>query len=160
MEEIIYRQAMLKDVGQMYILINHFAEEKKMLPKSEERLTSSLFNYLVAVVGEELIGTCGAKIWGDQSVELVSLAIQECCQGHGVGTRLIQENVKKCYKIGFRRYFTMTVAPGFFTRIGFEPVDYSKLSFKVWVDCATCLRNAAHPGDKDCNEEAVELILG
>ncbi|MFH0955967.1 MAG: GNAT family N-acetyltransferase [Candidatus Falkowbacteria bacterium] len=159
-KELVLRQAMLKDVDQMYTLTNHFAEEKKMLPKSKPQLLGALFNYHVAVVGEESIGTCGVKIWGDQSVELVSLAIQERCQGHGVGTRLIQENVKKCCKIGFRRFFAMTVVPNFFTRIGFEPVDYSKSSLKVWVDCATCPRNAAHPGDKECNEKAVEIVLG
>lgn len=158
-EEMIIRQASLRDVGQMYILINHFAEAKKMLPKSKPQLLGSLFNYFVAVVGEEIIGTCGAKIWGDQSVELVSLAIQERCQGIGIGTRLIEANLNKCKDLGFKRYFAMTVAAPVFTSLNFEKVHYSKLWYKVWVDCAACSRNAAHPGDKDCNEEAVELLL-
>lgn len=159
-EEMIIRLASLRDVGQMYVLINHFAEAKKMLPKSKPQLLSSLFNYHVAVVGEEIIGTCGAKIWGDQSVELVSLAIQERCQGQGIGTRLIEANLAKCKGLGFKRYFALTVASDVFVGVGFKGIDYRKLYYKIWVDCAACPRNLSGPGDKECNEKAVEIVLG
>jgi len=159
-EKFVFRQAMLKDVDQMLILINRNARIGKMLPKSKKQIFDLLFNYFVAVMGDKVIGTCGCKVWADQSVEIISLATLTRFQHQGVGTRLIQSNLEKCQALGFNRFFAMTVAATVFTKLKFKRVHYSKLWFKVWVDCAACPHNLSGPGDKLCDEKAVELILG
>lgn len=159
MKEIIYRPASLRDISQMLILINRNAKRGKMLSKSKKQIFDMLFAYLVAAIGDKIIGTCGCKLWVNEGVEIISLATLKRFQGQGVGTRLIQENIEKCKSLGFKRFFAMTVAPDVFTKIGFKRVDYRKLSLKakVWGDCAACPYNASYPGHKKCEEKAVEF---
>ncbi|MDO8593012.1 MAG: GNAT family N-acetyltransferase [bacterium] len=158
-EDLTFRQATVKDVGQMLNLVNRNASKGVMLPKSKGQILDLLTNFSVAVRGEKVVATCGFKIWMDESAEIISLATLKRFQGQGVGTKLIQENIERCKNLGIKRFFAMTVAPKVFTRINFKVVHYNRLSFKVWMDCSNCPRNAAGPGDKKCNEQAVELLL-
>lgn len=158
-EEFILRQAGIADVDQIFSIIDLNAKKEVMLSKSRKQIIETLFNFLVVVAGDEVIGTCAVKFWADRSVEIISLAALEGFQGQGIATRLIQANIEKCRQLGFKRFFAMTVATKVFTKIGFEIVNHDRLWFKVWVDCSQCPRNAGAPGSKKCNEEAVELLF-
>ncbi|MBI2459586.1 MAG: GNAT family N-acetyltransferase [Parcubacteria group bacterium] len=158
-KEIIVRPAMLKDVKQILDIINLNAKKGTMLPKSKKEVLGMLANYSVAAMGNKVIGTCGFKIWVDESIEIISLATLKRFQGQGIGARLIQESLERGKNLGLKRFFAMTVAPKVFSKAGFEVVGYDRLSLKIWVDCSDCPRNASGPGDKDCNEQAVELLL-
>lgn len=158
-EGFVLRQAGIVDVDEIFDIISFNANKEVMLPKTKKQIIETLFNFLVVVVGDEVIGTCAVKFWADQSVEIVSLATLEGYKGQGIATRLIQANIEKCRQLGFKRFFAMTVAPEVFTKSGFKVVNYERFWFKVWVDCSCCPRNAGTPGSKKCNEEAVELLL-
>ena len=160
-KEFIFRQTILKDVGQILIMINRNAKAGKMLPKNKKQIFDLLLNYSVAVADDKVIGTCGCKIWVNESVEIISLTTLKRFQGQGIGTRLIQENIERGKSLGFKHFFAMTVVPDIFAKVGFKRVDYRKLSLKakVWGDCAACPYNASDPGHKKCKEKAVELWL-
>lgn len=158
-EEFVLRQAGIGEVDQIFDIINFNANKEVMLPKTKKQIIETLFNFLIVARGDRVIGTCAVKFWSDESVEIISLATLEGFRGQGIATRLIQANIEKCRQLGFKRFFAMTVAPEVFTKNGFKAVDYDRLWFKVWVDCSCCPRNAGTPGSKNCNEEAVELLL-
>ena len=72
---ITYRQAKFDDVENIHKLLNDYAKEGLMLPRSRNAIYENLRDYIVAVQGSHLVG-CGALhfVW-DRLAEIRSLAI-------------------------------------------------------------------------------------
>ena len=47
--------------------------------------------------------------------------------------------------------FALTLAPGFFSKMGFHTVEHRQLPLKVWTDCVNC------PKYGNCDEIAMVL---
>jgi amino-acid N-acetyltransferase len=51
------------------------------------------------------------------------------------------------------KVFALTLAPEFFTKLGFKSVTHADLPLKVWKDCIAC------PKYGNCDEIAMVLTL-
>jgi amino-acid N-acetyltransferase len=149
--EPVMRRAYVGDVEQMAELINQYAAQGLMLPKSQAQLYNNLRDFIVADVDGTIVGCAGLKItWRDLS-EIVSLAVAPAWQGRGLGRRLCEPLIKDARALGIPTVFALTYQVPFFAKLGFQIVEKVTLSQKVWQDCQFCSK-------QDCCDE-VAMIL-
>lgn len=151
------RPAAIKDVEKMRRLIASYAAKKLMLPRDSAYLHKFLANYSVAISNGKFAGVCGFRLWQPDWIEVVSLAVKPEFQHQSIGTSLIQSVINKGVGLGFSYFFTLTLVPGLFEKIGFKRISFNKIMFKVEADCKFCPKNDQGPGKGSCNEVPLEL---
>ena len=154
MDEICIQPAAEEDIGDIAALVNGFAAENVMLPRSEESILQSLPDWLVAKGdGAQLLG-CGSLVsLTEQLVEIRSLAVAQAGQGKGIGRRIVEDLVQMATARGYGQICALTLEEGFFEKLGFEVVDRWSISPKLWQDCIYC------PKFHHCDEVAVARSL-
>src|SRR5262249_42384954 len=132
---------------------NRLAQGDEMLPRTPESVMACLSDFLVAELNGVFAG-CGAlKVWSKDLGEVRSLAVEETARMHGLGRRLVEELVKVALQRGIARLFAFTLQPGFFGKLGFDPVGHEQLPQKVFTDCMQC------PKFEKCDEIAMVRVL-
>jgi amino-acid N-acetyltransferase len=137
-----FRKAVVQDVEAMYALIEHYAREGLLLPRSRLSLYESLQCFTVAVEDGQLLGVAGLHIlWADLA-EIRSLAVAPEAQGRGIGRQLVERLVDDARRLGIPQILALTYQQSFFEKCGFHPVDKHALPHKVWKDCINCSKFA------------------
>lgn len=157
---VTLRPARPEDVPQILSMVNRFAEQNIMLPRTEEGVRQSLQDWIVAAYAGEpppgipaVVG-CGALVpLNDTLVEIRSLAIHESQQGKGLGGALVNALVQEAREREYAQVCALTLRENFFLRLGFEMVDRWAISPKVWQACIYCRKFHR------CDEVAVLMNL-
>ena len=149
------RKALISDVKNIQQLINSFAGEGVVLPRSLSELYDNLRDYSVYCHGTEetICGTCAIHVCWENLAEIRSLVVREDCGKRGVGKALVESCLAEAHTLGIRRVFVLTYKESFFEKLGFRTIDKSDLPHKIWADCLKC---AKFP---DCDEVAMEKEL-
>jgi len=140
-------------------LVNHFAAENVMLPRTEESVRQTIGDWLVAVDPDAgcdapPILACGALVpLTDTLVELRSLAVHNSLQGKGLGGHMVLHLVQAARERGYHQICALTLRENFFVRLGFDLIDRWSISPKVWQACIYC------PKFHRCDEVAVMMNL-
>ena len=156
---IVIRPAEAADVLPIVALVNQFAAEKVMLPRTEESVRQTLADWLVAVdpdlVPEDpQILACGALVpLTDTLVELRSLAVHPSRQGQGLGGHVVNHLVQLARQRSYHQICALTLRENFFVSLGFEQVDRWSISPKIWQACIYCSKFHR------CDEVAVTMNL-
>ena len=154
----IIRPAQPEDVPHIAALVNRFAAQNLMLPRTEQSIAQTVQDWVVAEapnnpVAPPVVG-CGALVpLTDTLVELRSLAVDESQHGLGLGSKLVLELVDMARVRGFPQICALTLREDFFVRLGFQLVDRWSISPKVWQACIYC------PKFHRCDEVAVLMEL-
>jgi amino-acid N-acetyltransferase len=149
----VIRPARVADVPQMGALINSYAAQGMMLPKTDAQLYNNVRDFVVADVEGQIVGCGGLKVTWHDLAEIISLAVAPEFQGRGIGRALCMPLIDEARKLGIPTVFTLTYQLGFFGRMGFTIVPKHNLSQKVWQDCVIC------PKQDCCDETAMILPL-
>lgn len=150
---IVCRKAAPEDVGALYELIQGYAAQGIMLPRSEAALLRQIDTFVVAEDAGRLIG-CGSLFrLGSDLVEIRSLGIVEGYKGRGVGTMLIDALLDEAAALHIPKVMALTYAVDFFRKNGFAVVEKEVFPEKVWTDCVIC------PKRDRCDEIAVVRYL-
>lgn len=150
---VIIRPAVEQDVAAIVALVNRFAAQDIMLPRTEAGVRQTLADWLVADDEGRLAG-CGALVpLTETLVEIRSMAVDEAYQGQGIGGDLVQALVERAREQEYEQVCALTLRERFFTRLGFEVVDRWSISPKVWQACIYC------PKFHRCDEVAVLMPL-
>lgn len=140
------RKATTLDVKALQGLINSYAKEGRMLPRSLSELFENVRDFSVAEKEGEIIGCCALhSVWEDLA-EAKSLAVAKSWRGKGIGQRLLNASLKEADSLSIKRVFVLTYEPDFFKKQGFQLIDKSELPHKVWSECIKCVHFP------DCNE--------
>jgi len=145
----LIRKAMFKDVISIKDIINCYAKEEMMLPRSVGELYECIRNFYVYEEDGEVIGCCALQIVWDELAEVMSFAVRSDHTGKGIGTRLLLACIEDGHELGVKRFFTLTYVAEFFENNGFVRVDKSELPHKIWSGCIKC------PKFPDCDEIAL-----
>lgn len=145
---ITFRQANFGDVEHIHKLLNHYAQEGLMLPRSRNAIYENLRDYIIAVENNRLLG-CGALhfVW-DRLAEIRSLAVDPSLKCTGIGRKIIEHLEHEGIERGVTMFFTLTYQPGFFSKCDYIETAKDKLPAKVWKECVYC------PQYPYCNEIA------
>lgn len=153
--DITVRAARIADMRQVEALVNGFARDNLMLPKTYDQLARLFREFVVAVDAQERVVGCGAlRVYSDQLAEIASLAVDESVHGAGIGRRLVERLAQEARDLGIRTVFALTLQELFFHRLGFRTVPRDNFPGKVWADCRSCPKLHA------CDEIAVALEVG
>ncbi|QJD83671.1 N-acetyltransferase [Cohnella herbarum] len=150
---IVCRKALLEDVDALFELIQGYAANGIMLPRSREALTRQIDTFLVAQDGDRLIG-CGSLFrLGSDLVEIRSLGIVDGYKGQGIGSRLVDALMEEAKLQGIPKVMALTYESAFFQKNGFHIVEKEIFPEKVWTDCVHC------PKQHKCDEIAVVRLI-
>ena len=148
------RKAKLNDVPDIHRLINHYAEERIMLPRTLTDLYENVWEFTVVTEEESKLAGCGAlKLYNQEVAEIRSLCVDETLKSKGVGRDVMEALLDEAESFGLKTVFALTLAPGFFEKLGFREVPRERFPTKVWRDCLRCDRYTC------CSEKTVTLEL-
>ena len=147
----VVRPARVADVPRMSELVNFYAAQQLMLPKTDAQLYNNIRDFVVADARGSIVGCAGLKVTWHDLAEIISLAVAPEYQGRGVGKALCLPLIAEARVLGIPTVFALTYQIGFFRRLGFEIVPKPTLSQKVWQDCVVCPK-------QDCCDETAMIL--
>ena len=147
------RKAVISDVPRIQKLLNSYADQGKLLPRSLNQVYEGLRDFAVYEEDGDMVG-CGALhvLWSDLG-EIRSLAVDEASKGQGYGRDLVDFLLEEARQLGVPRVFTLTFAQDFFSKMGFSVLDKNDLPRKIWAECVDCIHFP------DCQEVALDISL-
>jgi amino-acid N-acetyltransferase len=152
-EGLFVRKAAMRDIPALLELINSYATEGIMLPRTEFEISENIRDFTVIYAGPQLLG-CGALHFYSRSFgEIRSLAVARHAKRRGVGILLTQALEREAIESDLQAIFAFTYVVDFFRKLGFKEVDRGLLPLKVWKDCLTCSKFQC------CDEIAVMKTL-
>jgi amino-acid N-acetyltransferase len=151
------RKATMRDIPAVLQLINFYAAQGIMLPRTEFEMSENIRDFTVVYSDSEMqpgLLACGAlHFYTPTSAEIRSLAVAPQARYHGVGVFLTTALEKEAINHDLHAIFAFTYVPDFFRRLGFQQVDRGLLPLKVWKDCLSCSKFQC------CDEIAVLKVL-
>ena len=147
------RKASMLDIHALLKLINGYAAQGIMLPRTEFEMSENIRDFMLAFQGDELVG-CGAlHFYTPTSGEVRSLAVDPQAKSRGIGRVLVEALEREARECGLHSIFAFTYVAGFFEKLGFHQVERGALPLKAWKDCLRC------PKFSSCDETAVIKYL-
>ncbi|MBN1369405.1 MAG: N-acetyltransferase [Dehalococcoidaceae bacterium] len=142
-------KANIQDAARIHRMINDFASQGKMLPRSLSEIYENIRDFYV-IRQNNMVIACGALhvIWEDLA-EVKSLAVTQDHQKRGWGEKLVGKCLEEAALLGIPRVFCLTYTPDFFSKCGFKKVPKEQLPQKIWGECFKC------PKFPDCDETAL-----
>ncbi|MGB9873797.1 MAG: N-acetyltransferase [Hydrogenobacter sp.] len=134
------RKAILKDAPKLYTLINEYAKEGILLPRSLNSIYEDIRDFWVCEDEEEVIGCSALHIVWEDLAEIKSLAVRRDHRNNGVGSLLVEKCLEEAKQLGIKRVFVLTYATDFFKRFNFREVKKETLPHKVWGECINCVK--------------------
>ena len=149
----IVRKAAMADIPSILAMINGYAANGIMLPRTEFELSEFIRDFTVIYDEDRLIGCAALHFYGPTIAELRSLAVDASAKGTGAGRLLMQAIDAEANAFGLQSLFAFTYVPDFFAKMGYSLVDRNELPLKAWKDCLRC------PKFQACDEIAVLKYL-
>jgi len=150
---MVIRKAKITDIKQIQNLINIFAKQDLMLPRSLNELYENIRDFWVAEENKKIIGCSALHICWDDLAEIKSLAIAKNRQGRGIGKELALICLNEAVALGAKKVFALSYKPEFFRKLGFRKIKNSELPHKIWAECINCCKFP------DCQEVALAKEL-
>jgi amino-acid N-acetyltransferase len=149
----VIRPAAIGDVPYIHHLLEIYAAQGNLLPRTMNELYRHLRDFFVAEVNGQVAG-CGAlEIFTESLGEVRSLVVDDAWKGQGFGRLLVQRIIEEARAIGLKRLMALTYVAPFFHKLGFKTVPMDTLPEKVWGICVKCYKY------NNCDETAVLLEL-
>ncbi|HXQ27495.1 MAG TPA: N-acetyltransferase [Candidatus Acidoferrales bacterium] len=146
------RNAALPDVERIHAIIQPYADEGTLLPRSMPELCENVRDFIVAEEDGRIAG-CGAlHLYGTHLAEIRSIAVSSQSKGHGVGRSLVNALMEEARRHTVSCVCLFTRIPDFFGRLGFEVARRQDLPDKIYKDCVHC------PKLTDCDE--IAMVMG
>jgi len=147
------RKAKIEDIKEIQKLINSFAKQDLMLPRSLNELYENIRDFWVIEEGKKISGCAALHISWDDLAEIKSVAVAKNKQQKGLGKELVSACLDEAHKLGAKKIFVLTYKPEFFKKFGFKRVKTSALPHKIWAECINCCKFP------DCQEVALLKVL-
>ena len=150
---ITVRRARLADVPQMIPLLDEYARQAEILPRSEAEVYQSIQGWVIAEAAGRIVAMGALVILWRNLAEIRSLVIEPAYQGQGLGRQIVSQLLVLAQELELPRVFALTRKPGFFLKLGFKLTRIEDLPRKVQKDCVFC------PKFRACDEVAVIMPL-
>jgi amino-acid N-acetyltransferase len=151
--QVIVRKAGMRDIHPLLVLINSYAANGIMLPRTEFEMSENIRDFSVVYQDTQLIA-CGAlHFYTPTTAEVRSLAVDPALKSRGLGRIVVQSLEDEAIDNELHAIFAFTYAPEFFKKIGFAQVERGELPLKAWRDCLRC------PKFQCCDEIAMLKAL-
>jgi amino-acid N-acetyltransferase len=143
------RPAYISDAEGIREMVNKYAAQGLMLPRSLSSIYERIRDFRVIVEEGKVLGCAALQVCWKDLAEVRTLAVARDLRGKGWGRALVEDCLKEAARLRVPRVFTLSFTPDFFLRLGFNRIDKDDLPQKVWKDCIHC------PHFPDCQEVAL-----
>ena len=147
MNRVTVRRARPGDVHEIAALVNGYAGEGLMLPRTPDEVALQLDDYVVVADPCGRVLACGAlREYSPSVAEISSIAVEPDAQGRGLGALVVREVEALARRRGFHDVFLITLCPHFFARLGYTVVDRALYPEKICphdvslARCRTCTK--------------------
>src|SRR3954468_6415181 len=147
------QKASMRDIPGILAIINSYASQGVMLPRTEFEMSENIRDFSVAYDGPVLAGCAALHFYTPTSAEVRSLAVLPDRKQGGVGRALVEALEEEARDNDLEVIFAFTYVPQFFAKLGFGEVERGELPLKAWKDCLRC------PKFQKCDEIAVVKYL-
>lgn len=135
------RKAKIEDIKQIQALINSFAKQDLMLPRSLNELYENIRDFWVYEAGNKKVaGCCALHVSWEDLAEIKSLAVVKNKQKEGIGEQLVLACLDEAKQLGAKKIFVLTYQAGYFKKFGFKKIKNSELPHKIWAECINCCK--------------------
>jgi len=149
-----FRKAVMRDIPSLLSVINGYAAQGIMLPRTEFELAEGIRDFTVALdEAGAVVGCAALHFYTTTAAEVRSLAVHPARKGRGLGRQLVELAEREAEDTGISALFAFTYVPVFFAQLGYAQVDRGLLPQKAWKDCLRC------PKFQNCDEIAVHKKL-
>ena len=154
-KDVLLRPAVEADAPGIAALLHYYAVDGILLDRNEEDILFYLHNFTVAVdENDNILGCMAVRDFGNDLLEVRSLAIQPGLRRGGIGRKLLEKAISRLdEERGNYRLFALTLQPGFFEHLKFSVVDKELFPEKIWADCSRCPK-------RDCCDETAVIYNG
>ena len=129
--QLVLRRGRVADVEDITALVNQYAAEEIMLPRTAEQIALAIDDYVVATDAHGRLLACGAlREYSPSLAELVSLAVAREAHGRGLGRLVVAKVERLALQRGFTTIFAHTLNPSFFEAVGYEEMDRQRFPEK------------------------------
>ncbi len=143
------RKAAMRDIQPILRLINSYAANGIMLPRTEFDMSENIRDFSVVYSEDRLVG-CGAlHFYTPTTAEVRSLAVDPNLKTHGIGRVIVEGLECEAAENQLHAIFAFTYVPQFFRKLGFYEIERGELPLKAWKDCLRC------PKFQACDEIAM-----
>lgn len=146
---VTVRKASIEDIEKLYDIIQGYAKQGIMLPRTRQMLEEQIETFVVAEFDGKLIGCGSLTRLGPDLVEIRSLGITQGYKGQGIGGKLVDFLVEEARNQHIVKVMALTYEVAFFQKNGFTVVPKEIFPEKVWKDCIHCKKQYC------CDEIAV-----
>jgi amino-acid N-acetyltransferase len=153
MGNIQIRKAVMRDIQPLLEIINGYANQGTMLPRTEFEMAESIRDFTIVAQDEKILGCAALHFYGPTVAELRSLAVDPAYKFLGLGKSLAEAVETEAREYDLAIVFAFTYVPKFFRKLGYEVVDRGELPLKAWKDCLRC------PKFQNCDETAMRKVL-
>jgi len=148
------RPASIQDVPEIHHLLEVYAQQGNLLPRTMSELYRHLRDFFVVESAGRVVACAALEIFTESLGEIRSLVVADGHQGRGLGRLLVERVLEEAATIGLSRLMALTYVPAFFHKLGFRTVSKDTLPEKVWGVCVKCYKY------NQCDEIAVLRELG
>ena len=139
----VARKADVGDVEAIAELVNGFAAEDIMLPRTPAQVLAALDSYMIVRDARGRVLACAAlREYSPSLAELVSVAVARHAHGRGLGSVVVAAIERLALKRGFDDVFAHTLSPAFFESNGYAAVDRALFPEKQARATTSCMRKA------------------
>lgn len=147
------RPAAIGDVPVIHHLLEIYAQQGNLLPRTMSELYRHLRDFFVVEVAARVVACAALEIFTEDLGEVRSLVVDDAHKGQGLGRLLVERILEEARRLGLKRVMALTYVPGFFHKLGFQTVPKETLPEKVWSVCVKCYKF------NSCDETAVLKTL-
>jgi amino-acid N-acetyltransferase len=130
------RPARTCDVRAVRRLVDANVASGRLLDKATVTLYEDIQEFLVAERASDgrVVGSGALHVMWEDLAEIRTVAVQESCQGEGVGHLIVEALLARAREVGVSRVFVLTFAVKFFGRLGFEEISGDAASPEVYAE--------------------------
>ena len=136
----VVRRALPADARAISALVDGYAAEDVMLPRTAEQVLAAVDDYVVATDAHGRLLACAAlREYSPSLAELVSLAVAREAHGRGLGRVMVAAVEGLAVKRGYASVFAHTLSPCFFEAVGYAAVERSRFPEKRARPHTSCM---------------------
>jgi amino-acid N-acetyltransferase len=130
------RPARTGDVRAIRRLVDANVASGRLLDKATVTLYEDIQEFVVAERSSDgrVIGSGALHVMWEDLAEIRTIAVEESCQGEGVGHHIVAELLSRARQVGVSRVFVLTFAVKFFGRLGFEEISGDAAAPEIYAE--------------------------
>jgi len=126
------RRAVRADAGQILELVNPYAAQGLMLPRTLDQIASRIDNYMVvAEAGGRVIACAALEEYSPSLAEVSSVAVAPAHHGKGLGSQVVLGVERLARARDIEELFALSLTDNFFLSLSYKPTTISRYPEKL-----------------------------